>query len=172
MGRIILVLIAASLLATLIIIRNSSFKPTTSASQTPEAVSKKAEKEHAVKPEQPSRAKTVKKGATNTSQSYNANNPKEASVSTAGSKEEEKEGRDQDGNAFVKSEGTPVYSVNSRQSNIMRLLKRGDRVGTDLEVMDEKGKWTIVRKPDLSRPGFVLDENLQKTNPGKKPQEQ
>lgn len=171
MGRIILVLIAASLLATLLIIRNSSFQTTTRASQAAEDASKKAEKARAVKPEQPSRAKTVKKGATKTSRPYTANNPTEASVSTAGSKEEERS-LDQDGNAFVKSEGTPVYSVNSRQSNIMRLLKRGDRVGTDLEVLDEKGKWTIVRKADLSRPGFVLDENLQKANPGKKSGEQ
>lgn len=63
--------------------------------------------------------------------------------------------------AIVKGDYTPVYSVNSRDSRIIRLLKKGDRVATDVEVIDGQGKWTIVKKGDLTRPGFVLDENLQ-----------
>jgi len=152
------------------IISNSSFKPTTSASPTNEEGSKKAEKERPRKAAQSSRAKTATKGATNRSQPYSSKDSRDGSVSAASTeKEEENQSRDEDIlHAIVKADYTPVYSVNSRQSNVVKLLKKGDRVATDLEVIDEKGRWTIVRKGDLSRPGFVLDENLQRANTAKK----
>ena len=61
MGRIILILTAACLLATFMIISNSTFKPITSASPAKEEVSKKAEKDRPRKPEQSSRASITKK---------------------------------------------------------------------------------------------------------------
>jgi hypothetical protein len=167
-GRIILILTVACLLATFMIISNSSFKPATNASPTKEEVSKKAEKDRTRKPEQTSPAKTTNKGATNSSQPSSATNSKESSVG-AGAMEEGEKNRDQDvAHAIVKDNYTPVYSVNSRQSSVVGLLKKGDKVATELEVLDEKGRWTIVKRGDLTRPGFVLDANLQRANTTKK----
>ena len=168
MGRIILILTAACLLATFMIISNSTFKPITSASPAKEEVSKKAERDRPRKPEQSSRASVTKKGAKNGSQPSSAANSKEGSVGAA-AMEEEEEHQDQDvAHAIVKGDYTPIYSVNSRQSSVVGLLKKGDKVATELEVLDEKGKWTIVKKGDLTRPGFVLDANLQRANTTKK----
>ena len=167
MGRIILILTAACLLATFMIISNSSFKPITSASPAKEEVSKKAEKDRPRKPEQSSRASVTKKGATNSSRPSSAANSKEGSVGAAAMEEEEHQDQDV-AHAIVKGDYTPIYSVNSRQSSVVGLLKKGDKVATELEVLDEKGKWTIVKKGDLTRPGFVLDANLQRANTTKK----
>ena len=167
MGRIILILTAACLLATFMIISNSTFKPITSASPAKEEVSKKAEKDRPRKPEQSSHASATKKGAKNSSQPSSAANSKEGSVGAAAMEEEEHQDQDV-AHAIVKGDYTPIYSVNSRQSSVVGLLKKGDKVATELEVLDEKGKWTIVKKGDLTRPGFVLDANLQRANTTKK----
>jgi hypothetical protein len=70
--------------------------------------------------------------------------------------------------ATVKGDYTPVYSVNSKDSSIVKVLNKGDRVSTDLVVIDVKGTWTIVKKNDLSKPGFVEREDLQPANATKK----
>jgi ATP-dependent 26S proteasome regulatory subunit len=165
-GRIILILTAACLLATFLIIANSTFKPVTSASPKAEEVKKKAEKDRPMKREHDSHAKTAKQWQAKRSQPYSVNKSKEGSVGVVVMPEED---NNQDvGHAIVKGEHTPVYSVNSRDSSVMKLLMRGDRVATDLEVTDVQGKWTIVKKGDLTRPGFVLDENLQRASAAKK----
>jgi cytoskeletal protein RodZ len=174
-GKVLLILIAACLLATFMIINRSSFIPTTSPSQTNENVSTKAEKDQG-KPEQSSRSKAAKKGTTNRSQRSGVTNSTKDSDGTAvvqekGKEKEKESNREQDfANAIVKGDDTPVYSVNSRQGTVVRMLKKGDKVATDLEVIDAKGKWTVVRKGDLSKPGFVRDENLQRPNGTKKPE--
>lgn len=61
----------------------------------------------------------------------------------------------------MKGDQTPVYSVNSKDSSVVKLLNKGDWVSTDLDVIDVKGRWTIVKQSDLSKPGFVQPENLQ-----------
>jgi ATP-dependent 26S proteasome regulatory subunit len=165
-GKVILILTAACLLATLVIISNSSFKTATSASPKVEEVKKKAEKDRPMKREQDSRAKTAKQGTAKRSQPYSVNKSKEGSVGVGVMPEED---NNQDAaHAIIKGEYAPVYSVNSRDSSVVKLLKRGDRVATDLEVTDAQGKWTIVKKGDLTRPGFVLDENLQRASTTKK----
>jgi len=63
--------------------------------------------------------------------------------------------------ANVKSDAQ-VYSFNSPNSNILRTLKKGDRVETNLEVIDSKGHWTLVRTNELRRTGFVRTENLER----------
>lgn len=163
MGRIIPILTAACLVATFLIISNSSFKSATSAPPKDEEVNKKVEKGRARKKEQDSRTKIGKKGAMSTSPAHSANTPKDGSGVFVVMSEEENNQQDL-AHAIVKGDSTPVYSVNSRDSSIVRLLKKGDSVATDLEVIDAKGKWTIVRRGDLVRPGFVLDENLQRGN--------
>jgi len=167
-GRIILILTAACLLATFMIISNSSFKTTTSVSPKNEEVRKKEENGRSTKREQDSRAKIAKKVGVSKSQPNSANNSNERSDGVVVTPEEE---NNQDpAHAIVMGDYTPVYSVNSRDSGIVKLLKKGDKVATDVEVTDEQGKWSIVKKEDLTRPGFVLDANLQRASTTKKSQ--
>lgn len=168
MGRIILVLTAVCLLATFVIISNSSFKTSTSASPKEEEVKKKAEKDRAIKREPSSHGKTAKEGPAKRWLQHSATNPKEVSGSVGVVAISEEENAEDFAHAIVRGEYTPVYSVNSRDSKVVKLLNKGDRVATDLEVTDAKGKWTIVKKGDMTRPGFVLGETLQRGNPTNK----
>lgn len=160
MGRVLLILTAACLAATFMIINNSSFRyGTTTASPKAEEVKPKSEKERTARREKESRVRAstrspiVKSQAANSSKSYGA--PFET-----GAADEVEILRD-GSHATVKGDQTPVYSINSKDSNIVKLLNKGDQVSTDLEVIDAKGRWTIVNKSDLFKPGFVQPENLQ-----------
>jgi hypothetical protein len=164
-GRILLILTAGCLFATFLIIANSSFKTTTSASPKSEEVGKKAEKDRPKKGEQSSRAKSARKDAVKRSKQSGPSNPDDAPMTAARSPEQET--RQDDGLATMSGDA-PVYSVNSRDSRVIKVLKKGEKVATDLQVIDEQGRWTIVKKPDLSKPGFVLNENLQPANSKKK----
>ena len=68
--------------------------------------------------------------------------------------------------ANVKSDSAAVYSSNTPRSPIVRLLKKGDRVETNLEVIDSGGRWSLVRPADSSRSGFVRSENLDRSQDG------
>jgi len=61
--------------------------------------------------------------------------------------------------AALKSDA-PVYSYNSPASSVVRVLKKGEQVETNLEVIDSGGRWTLVRKRELNKSGFVRSENL------------
>lgn len=165
MGRILLILTAGCLFATFLIIANSSFKTNTSASPQSEAVNKKAEKDRPKKGEQSARAKSTRRNAVKRSKQTGPSNPDEAPMSAA--RLPEQQSKQDDGLATVSGDA-PVYSVNSRDSRIIKVLKKGEKVATDIQVIDEQGRWTIVKKPDLSKPGFVLDENLQPPNSKRK----
>lgn len=164
MGRVLLVLIAACLVATFFIINNSSFIPSSmSSSPKTEQAKQKSEKERPAKREKESRARIPTKSATIRS---HANNVTANSIKSAGTFKESGVPDDVDdvqdpSHATVKGDETPVYSVNSKDSIIVKLLNKGDRVSTDLDVIDVNGRWTIVKKSDLSKPGFVQPENLQ-----------
>ncbi|HSB09209.1 MAG TPA: hypothetical protein VLM38_06830 [Blastocatellia bacterium] len=160
MGRIILILTAACLLATFMIISNSSFKVATNTSPKNDNVTKKAEKDRPMKRERDSRARIPKRGAVNRSQPSNVSSPIERSVEAGVTPGEEN--NEDAAHAIVKGDNTPVYSVNSRDSSVVKRLRKGDKVATDVEVTDIQGRWTIVKKADLTRPGFVLGENLQR----------
>src|SRR5262249_30734986 len=57
--------------------------------------------------------------------------------------------------ANIKSDSAAVYSSNSSRSPVLRVLKKGDRVETNLEVIDSGGHWSLVRPADSNRSGFV-----------------
>lgn len=166
MGRILLILTAGCLFATFLIIANSSFKTNTSASRETEQISKKAEKDRPKKGEQSARAKSTRREAVKRSRQSGPSDPDEAPMRAARLPEQQNN-QDDDELATVSGDA-PVYSVNSRDSRIIKVLKKGEKVTTDLQVIDVQGRWTIVKKPDLSKPGFVLDENLQPANSKKK----
>lgn len=64
--------------------------------------------------------------------------------------------------ASVKTEAAAVYSTNSSRSPVVRVLKKGDRVESDLEVIDSKGRWSLLRTNEVSLQGFVRSENLER----------
>ena len=52
-----------------------------------------------------------------------------------------------------------VHSFNSPASDVVKLLKKGDVVDKQLEVVDARGRWTLV-KADPNGAGFVRSESL------------
>ena len=62
----------------------------------------------------------------------------------------------------VKTDSTPVYSANSKRSKVIRVLKRGDKVHPDLEVLDSQGRWRVVTGQQKDKPGFVRDEQIER----------
>ena len=52
-----------------------------------------------------------------------------------------------------------VHSFNSPASDVVKLLKKGDVVDKQLEVVDARGRWTLV-KADPKGAGFVRSESL------------
>ena len=64
--------------------------------------------------------------------------------------------------AQVKADSAPVYSSNSSRSSIVRVLAKGEKVQTDLEVIDSEGRWSLVRTGDLRRSGFVRSDSLDR----------
>jgi len=142
------------------IINNSSWKyTTTSASPNNEEAKHKSEKERPTKREKESRARISAKSSLSRSQS--ASSIKSAGTSRDPRVADQPELIQDPSHATVKGDQTPVYSVNSKDSSVVKLLNKGDWVSTDLDVIDVKGRWTIVKQSDLSKPGFVQPENLQ-----------
>jgi hypothetical protein len=64
--------------------------------------------------------------------------------------------------AAVKTEAAPVYSYNSMTSSVVEVLKKGEQVETNLEVIDSEGRWILVRKQQQNQSGFVRSENLER----------
>ena len=62
----------------------------------------------------------------------------------------------------VASDSVAVYSSNSLNSRILRVLNKGDQVETSLAVLDSEGNWSLIRVPDQRISGYVLSENLAK----------
>ena len=171
MGRVLLVLIAACLVATFMIINNSSFKPaTTSASLKPEEAKSKQEKARSTKRERDSSSRISKTTMSSRTTHTNLfkNSVTSSEVRSAAGIADDLEIFQDPSHATVKGDYTPVYSVNSKESDIVKVLNKGDRVATDLVVIDVKGTWTIVKKNDLSKPGFVERGDLQPANATRK----
>jgi len=167
MGRLILILTAVGLLGIFVIISKTSLKSNTIASPTADEAAKKTEKERPVKAERDSRANAGRREKVNRSRKpVNTDNPSESSIDVADTDVEDQ--LPDPTHATVKGNDTPVYSVNSRESGVVSRLKKGDKVSTDLEITGTNGRWTLVKKSDLRRPGFVLDEGLQRTGPSNK----
>ncbi|HXG66265.1 MAG TPA: hypothetical protein VNO70_14280 [Blastocatellia bacterium] len=73
--------------------------------------------------------------------------------------------------AVVKSDRTPIYSLNSPTSDVLNLLRRGEKVRTELEVIQQDGTWSVVQGKG-QRAGYVKAENLErgqssKSTPGR-----
>ena len=64
--------------------------------------------------------------------------------------------------ASVKTDDAAVYSSNSPASSVVRRLKKGDKVDSHLEVIDARGRWSLVETSGLKRTGFVKSEDLER----------
>jgi hypothetical protein len=63
----------------------------------------------------------------------------------------------------VKNDSTPVYAANSKQSKVLRRLRKGERVHPDVEIIDAEGRWRVVKGPQKEKPGFVRDDQIERT---------
>jgi hypothetical protein len=62
----------------------------------------------------------------------------------------------------VKSDSAAVYSFNSPRSPVVRVLRKGDKVETNIEVIDSGGRWSLIQAEQF-RSGFVRSENLERS---------
>ena len=72
--------------------------------------------------------------------------------------------------ALIKSDGVPVHFKMSRNSPVVKTLKRGDSVAIELKIHDEDGEWCGIREEGRTGiSGFVLCEYLEEEefSPGK-----
>ncbi len=67
----------------------------------------------------------------------------------------------------VANDSVAVYATNSVNSRILKMLKKGDQVETNLGVVDSQGTWSLIRVPDQRISGYVLSENLERKRPSK-----
>jgi len=72
--------------------------------------------------------------------------------------------------ASVKIDDAAMYSSNSPASPVVHRLKKGDKVESNLEVVDARGRWSLVETAGLKRTGFVRSEDLERNgNRGARP---
>ena len=62
---------------------------------------------------------------------------------------------------IVKNDSAPVYSLNSKRSSVLRLLRKGEKVGSDVEIIDSEGRWIVVKPQEKGRSGFVRDDQIE-----------
>jgi hypothetical protein len=64
--------------------------------------------------------------------------------------------------ASVRIDDAAVYSSNSPNSSVVRRLKKGDVVESKIEVIDSRGRWSLVGSNGSTRSGFVRSEDLER----------
>ena len=72
--------------------------------------------------------------------------------------------------ARIKTDKVPVHYKMSRNSPVVKTLKRGDSVAIELKIQDEEGEWCGIREEGQTGiSGFVLCEYLEEeeVSPGK-----
>ncbi len=66
------------------------------------------------------------------------------------------------GGAVVMEDSLPVYSANSPESDIARVLKKGEQVWVQIEVTGAEDRWCLISAKEEYQPlGFALCKNLQ-----------
>jgi hypothetical protein len=56
-----------------------------------------------------------------------------------------------------------LYPSNSVRARAVGVLKRGEPVESDIEVLDTGGRWSLVQGSKQNRQGFVRSENLKRS---------
>lgn len=166
MGRILVLLTFAGLAAVFVIIYNSEFPTAQSSavsnSNTAQGNSRRSttsqsdKKNRATSPH-----KATQKGSRYASPRTGANDP-EASAPGAAAADPKRASSEAGGEptATIKTDSAPVYSTNSKRSRVLRVLKRGEKVQPDVEIVDSGGRWRVVR-PQRDKAGFVREEQIE-----------
>ena len=164
MGRILVLLTFAGLAAVFVIIYNAGDPVQSAAPQNSNATAdgnkrstKDSQSEKRGKAHSPRRA-TEKRG---NYASKPSDDQKVDAPATDSSQKPTKPGA-ADPLLTVNSDSAPVYSTNSKRSKVLRVLKRGEKVRPDLEVLDSTGRWQVVRGQQKDKPGFVLEEQVER----------
>ena len=55
-----------------------------------------------------------------------------------------------------------LYPSNSVRARAVGVLKRGEPVESDIEILDTGGRWSLVQGTRQNRQGFVRSENLKR----------
>ena len=64
---------------------------------------------------------------------------------------------------IVTSETAALYATNSSKSPVVRILQKGERVETDLNVTDSEGTWSLIRVPEQRVSGYIRNQNIERT---------
>ena len=163
MGRILVLLLFAGLAGIFVVIYNAGIPVQSAAPTNSNATAE--EKKRAIKD-----SRAEKQGKALSSRKAAGKRPIGGSQPSAGPDEPPVPATDSTGKPTnpnadplltVNSDSTPVYTANSKSSKVIRVLKRGERVRPDVEVLDSNGRWRVVRGQQKEKPGFVLEDQIR-----------
>jgi hypothetical protein len=166
MGRVLVVLTFACLAATFVVIFNINNKAvqtgtidnsngSTQRNARATKVSQQGKRKQAVAPETVS-SKSKKARPTS------AEKDRTESTTTVIPNKAQIESSDDASQMTVKNDSAPVYSLNSKRSSVLRLLRKGEKVGSDVEIIDSEGRWIVVKPQEKERSGFVRDDQIER----------
>jgi hypothetical protein len=154
------------LAATFVVIYNISNK----AVQTGTANNSNASTQGNARPTKPSQQDKRKRAVvpetvsskSKKSRPASAKNERTESTTTVISDKAQFENSNDASQVTVKNDSTPVYSLNSKRSSVLRRLRKGEKLDPDVEIIDSEGRWSIVKGRERERSGFVRDEQIER----------
>jgi len=166
MGRILVLLTFVCLTTTFVFIYNANNKPL----QTGTTDNSNGSAQRNARPTRPSQhdkrkltgapervsAKSKKTGSTSAKES------RTESTTTVVPDSAQIDDSDDPWRMTVKNDSTPVYSLNSKRSSVLRQLRKGEKLGPDVEIIDSEGRWIVVKGRERERPGFVRDDQIER----------
>jgi hypothetical protein len=162
MGRILVLLTFAGLAAVFVIIYNAG-KPVQSAAPANSNSTANGNRRPTrdSQPEKNGKAHSTRRAEKRSNTASKASDDQgEVAPATDSSQKPTKAGADP--LMTVNSDSAPVYSANSKRSKVLRVLRRGEKVRPDMEVLDSAGRWRIVRGQSKDKPGFVLEDQVER----------
>ena len=166
MGRILVILTFAGLAAVFVIIYNSEFKPVQSSavsnSNTAQGNSRRSNASQSDKKNRATSQHTASRKGRKYASPKAAASDQEPSTAGDAAADRKRASSEAVGEstATVKSDSAPVYSTNSKRSRVLRVLKRGEKVQPDVEIIDSGGRWRVVRG-QRDKAGFVREEQIE-----------
>jgi hypothetical protein len=166
MGRILVLLTFASLAATFVVIYSISNKAvqtgtidnSNGSTQRNARATKVSQHDERKEAAIPGRASSRRKQAKPTS----TEKDRTESTTTVISDKAQIEKSDDASQMTVKNDSAPVYSLNSKRSSVLRRLRKGEKVGSDVEIIDSEGRWIVVKAQEKERSGFVRDDQIER----------
>lgn len=162
MGRILVLLTFVSLAATFVVIYNISNKPLQTRTVDNSNGSGQRDGRPTRLSQQDKRKQTAAsaRGSSKSKKARTTSEKKDGTESTTTVVPDRAQVENSDPSMTVKNDSTPVYSVNSKRSSVVRRLRKGEKVEPDIEVIDSEGRWIVVKGREKERSGFVRDEQI------------